>query len=138
MLKIKRSLQPIFKVSQFNIKGQKILKAKLIKPNCRNSHMWYQATTSKAVGNKGKLLSRKASCRHEWQVAVTCRRGTSVVRNLKFLTLPCVQAESINYYYINQQRLFNYNSGLFEQVSLVILILISGCQLLTIKQQGSV
>ena len=29
--------------------------------------------------------------------------------------------ERINYYYINQQRLFNYDSSLLEQVSLVIL-----------------
>ena len=45
------------------------------------------------VGNKGKWQLYKASClnrRHIAviirQVAVTCRRGTSVVRNLKFLT----------------------------------------------------
>ena len=39
-----------------------------------------------SVGNKGKWLLFKASCLHVRQVAVTCRCGTSVVRNLKFLT----------------------------------------------------
>ena len=35
----------------------------------------------------GKLPPYVASCRYVRQVAVTCHRGTSVVRNLKFLTL---------------------------------------------------
>ena len=39
-----------------------------------------------SVGNKGKGLLFKASCFNIRQVAVTYRRGTSVVRNLKFLT----------------------------------------------------
>ena len=39
------------------------------------------------VGNKGKWLLYKTSCRYIRQVAVTYRRGTSVVRNFKFLTL---------------------------------------------------
>ena len=38
------------------------------------------------VGNKGKWPLFKASCLHARQVAVTYRGGTSVVRNLKFLT----------------------------------------------------
>ena len=38
------------------------------------------------VGNKSKWLLFKTSCLYARQVAVTCRRGTSVVRNLKFLT----------------------------------------------------
>ena len=38
------------------------------------------------VGNKGKWPLYKVSCLNIKQVAVTCRRGTSVVRNLKFLT----------------------------------------------------
>ena len=38
------------------------------------------------VGNKGKWPLFKASCLYARQVAVTCRGGTSVVRNLKFLT----------------------------------------------------
>ena len=36
---------------------------------------------------QAKLLGTKASCYYIRQVAVTCHRGTSVVRNLKFLTL---------------------------------------------------
>ena len=39
-----------------------------------------------SVGNKGKWSLYKAYCYYVWQVAVTYRRGTSVVRNLKFLT----------------------------------------------------
>ena len=39
-----------------------------------------------SVGNKGKWPLYKASCLNVRQVAVTCRHGTSVVRNLKFLT----------------------------------------------------
>ena len=38
------------------------------------------------VGNKGKWPLFKASCLHARQVAVTCRRSISVVRNLTFLT----------------------------------------------------
>ena len=38
------------------------------------------------VGNKGKWLLFEASCLYVRQVAVTYRGGTSVVRNLKFLT----------------------------------------------------
>jgi len=34
------------------------------------------------------VLGIQASCRHARQVAVTCRRGTSVARSLKFLALP--------------------------------------------------
>jgi len=51
-------------------------------------------------------------CHH---VVVMCRRGTSVVRSLKLLTLPHFEQESrINNYCINQHRLFDYDSGLFE------------------------
>jgi hypothetical protein len=39
-----------------------------------------------SVGNKGKWLLFKANCLYVRQVAVTYRCGTSVVRNLKFLT----------------------------------------------------
>jgi hypothetical protein len=39
-----------------------------------------------SVRNKGKWLLFKASCLYVRQVAVTCRCGISVVRNLKFLT----------------------------------------------------
>ena len=38
------------------------------------------------IRNKGNWPLYKASCLNVRQVAVTCRRGTSVVRNLKFLT----------------------------------------------------
>ena len=55
------------------------------------------------VGNKGKWQLYKASClngRHIAvmirQVAVTCRCGTSVVRNLKFLTPSFVFLTRIN------------------------------------------
>ena len=47
----------------------------------------YNNTSHKyTVGNKGKWPLFKASCLHARQVAVTYRRSTSVVRNLKFLT----------------------------------------------------
>ena len=39
-----------------------------------------------SIGNKGKWPLFEASCLYIRQVAVTCRGGTSVVRNLKFLT----------------------------------------------------
>jgi len=34
------------------------------------------------------VLGIQASCRHARQVAITCRRGTSVARSLKLLALP--------------------------------------------------
>ena len=42
--------------------------------------------STNTVGNKGKWPLYKASCLNMRQVAVTCRRGTCVVRNLKFFT----------------------------------------------------
>ena len=53
------------------------------------------------VRNKSKRLLFKASCLNVRQVAVTCRRGTSVVRNLKFLTLfsEFLIIKLINYYH---------------------------------------
>ena len=44
------------------------------------------------------VLEIKASGNYIRQVAVTCRRGTSVVRNLKFLT-PSFVFSTINYYH---------------------------------------
>ena len=46
------------------------------------------------------VLGIKANGYYIRQVAVTCRRGTSVVRNLKFLTLSSYsqQQQSISYY----------------------------------------
>ena len=52
----------------------------------------------------------KASCLYMRQVAVTCRRGTSVVRNLKFLT-PFSKFSTI--------KLFNHHCNLLEQPLLV-------------------
>ena len=51
----------------------------------------------KDVGNKGKRPLFEASCLNVRQVAVTCRRGTSVVRNLKFLT-PFFNSKKIKLY----------------------------------------
>jgi len=57
-----------------------------------------------AIG--GKLPPHIASCRYVRQVAVTCHRGTSVVRNLKFLTLLYIGRQHLsttpqNTYYCN-------------------------------------
>ena len=57
------------------------------------------------VGNKGKWLLFEVSCLYARQVAVTCRRGTSMVRNLKFLT-PFSVFLTIN--------LFNYHCNLLK------------------------
>ena len=48
----------------------------------RGYHIRYIAVTY------SKLPLRAASCRYVRQVAVTCRRGTSVARSLKLLALP--------------------------------------------------
>ena len=59
------------------------------------------------VGNKGNWLLYKVSCLNIRQVAITYRRGTSVVKNLKFLT-PFFNSQKLSFSTITVTYLSSY------------------------------